>query len=586
MDGDTIADGLYDFQFRLFDDPNIIIGNQVGNTIAVDELDVIDGYLTVDLNFANGDHNIFNGAARWLEIGIRAGELDDPNEYMILLPRQEVTPIPYALYAASVTPGPQGAQGPQGPQGEQGPQGPKGDTGDTGDPGPVGPKGDTGATGATGPQGPKGDTGDTGPQGQKGDTGDPGPQGQVGPQGDKGDKGDKGDPGTPGQDGQDGAPGEQGPPGEKGEKGDKGDQGNPGPQGLPGDSHWLISGSDTYYNDGNVGIGTTNTNMYAKLHVLGSHNVGDIGIVHVENASNGAGISAHSQGSYAVRGSSDGTGTGVRGYSDSGNGVYGKSNSGVGVDGYSPSGHGVHGLSETGYAGYFYGPKNYFSGDVGIGTDSPAAELDVVGAVSITSSNNEYFWLKRSGSNGYGFFGYDSTNNALRFGAYDTGIGFTNVVIPGGNVGIGDTSPSYRLELPNNANTSGRGRANRWDTYSSIRLKENIEPIDNALDKVKRLRGVYFEWKNDGTHDMGMIAEEVGEVIPEVVEYEDNGVDATSMSYSRLVALLVEAIKEQQCIIAELEANIAQTESVEQRLQALERMMLEQRVVTGKEVQL
>jgi len=84
---------------------------------------------------------------------------------------------------------------------------------------------------------------------------------------------------------------------------------------------------------------------------------------------------------------------------------------------------------------------------------------------------------------------------------------------------------------------------------------------------------------------MGMIAEEVGEVIPEVVEYEDNGVDATAMSYSRLVALLVEAIKEQQCKITELEATIAQRESVEQRLDALERKMEQFQFALAKEVQ-
>jgi hypothetical protein len=103
MDANTPADGLYDFQFKLFDDPNVIIGNQVGSTIDINELDVIDGYFTVDLDFADGDPDVFNGAARWLEISTRPGELADPNEYMILLPRQEVMPTPYALYAASGT---------------------------------------------------------------------------------------------------------------------------------------------------------------------------------------------------------------------------------------------------------------------------------------------------------------------------------------------------------------------------------------------------------------------------------------------------------------------------------------------------
>jgi flagellar biosynthesis chaperone FliJ len=70
------------------------------------------------------------------------------------------------------------------------------------------------------------------------------------------------------------------------------------------------------------------------------------------------------------------------------------------------------------------------------------------------------------------------------------------------------------------------------------------------------LRGIYFDWKENGTHDIGMIAEEVGEIIPEVVDYEENGIDAKSMNYSRLVALLIEAVKEQQKEIEVLKSEI------------------------------
>lgn len=50
---------------------------------------------------------------------------------------------------------------------------------------------------------------------------------------------------------------------------------------------------------------------------------------------------------------------------------------------------------------------------------------------------------------------------------------------------------------------------------------------------------------SDG-HDIGLIAEDVGQVVPEVVAYDDNGVDAKSIDYARLTALLIEAVKEQQ----------------------------------------
>jgi hypothetical protein len=99
--------------------------------------------------------------------------------------------------------------------------------------------------------------------------------------------------------------------------------------------------------------------------------------------------------------------------------------------------------------------------------------------------------------------------------------------------------------------------ADSWSTRSSKRWKTNIQPIDGALDKVQRLRGVEYDRKADGGHDIGLIAEEVGAVIPEVVDYEANGVDAMSVDYSRLVPLLIEAIKAQQQEIEGLRTEIS-----------------------------
>ena len=78
-----------------------------------------------------------------------------------------------------------------------------------------------------------------------------------------------------------------------------------------------------------------------------------------------------------------------------------------------------------------------------------------------------------------------------------------------------------------------------------------------------------FDWREDGTRDIGLIAEEVGEVVPEVVEYEENGHDAKSADYARLVPLLVESIKEQQqdAALAELNARMARVEAELNELQ-------------------
>ncbi|MBW8039574.1 MAG: hypothetical protein FVQ85_06200 [Planctomycetes bacterium] len=92
MDANDAADDLYDFEFSLYDDP--CAGTQQGSTVVVDDLDVIDGYFTVELDFGSG---IFYGDARWLEIGVRPGK--SAGSFDTLIPRTELTPTPYAIYA-------------------------------------------------------------------------------------------------------------------------------------------------------------------------------------------------------------------------------------------------------------------------------------------------------------------------------------------------------------------------------------------------------------------------------------------------------------------------------------------------------
>jgi len=72
------------------------------------------------------------------------------------------------------------------------------------------------------------------------------------------------------------------------------------------------------------------------------------------------------------------------------------------------------------------------------------------------------------------------------------------------------------------------------------------EQVEMALEKVAQLRGVSYDLKESGKHEIGVIAEEVGQVVPEVVSYEENGKDARGVDYSRLTALLIEAVKQQQ----------------------------------------
>jgi len=107
---------------------------------------------------------------------------------------------------------------------------------------------------------------------------------------------------------------------------------------------------------------------------------------------------------------------------------------------------------------------------------------------------------------------------------------------------------------------------------SDAKLKDNVKTIPNALDKVMNLRGVEFDWNVDskkGQHDIGLIAQEVEEIIPEVVKdkpmikkdsdskniSEDEETYKT-ISYDKLVGLLVESTKEQQKQIEDLKKEI------------------------------
>ena len=98
--------------------------------------------------------------------------------------------------------------------------------------------------------------------------------------------------------------------------------------------------------------------------------------------------------------------------------------------------------------------------------------------------------------------------------------------------------------------------------YSSdISMKDKIRPIESAIFKVKQIRGVTFDWNEKSTelqqekgHDVGLIAQEVEKVLPEIVQIRKDGIKA--IQYEKVVPLLVEAIKEQQVTIENLTKRI------------------------------
>lgn len=133
--------------------------------------------------------------------------------------------------------------------------------------------------------------------------------------------------------------------------------------------------------------------------------------------------------------------------------------------------------------------------------------------------------------------------------------GATNaLLIPYGKVGVGTISPGYKLQV-GNAGDGTSVAANAYFYISDKRLKKDVAPIGGALAKVLSLSGVSFAWKSTGEKSIGLIAQDVEAVFPEVVRANpETGIKA--VEYGNLVAPLIEAMKEQQREIEALKAEI------------------------------
>ncbi|MBY0416400.1 MAG: tail fiber domain-containing protein, partial [Bdellovibrionales bacterium] len=163
-------------------------------------------------------------------------------------------------------------------------------------------------------------------------------------------------------------------------------------------------------------------------------------------------------------------------------------------------------------------------------------------AVNITSGNG--------GTSG-GNINITSGNGSSGPGGHviiNAGTGFSpgNIVLAdlnGTYVGIGTTSPGYKLQVGVAADGS-EARANAWNTLSDERLKRDFEIIPDSLEKILLLNGYYYYWNRgaDTSKKMGVKAQEVEKVFPEVVSHGADGF--LSVSYNHLVAGVIEAVKE------------------------------------------
>ena len=197
-------------------------------------------------------------------------------------------------------------------------------------------------------------------------------------------------------------------------------------------------------------------------------------------------------------------------------------------------------------------------GRVGIGiTSAPIEKLQVSGQIISTGSNST---VATTGAQRaiMDLSGFSATDTSARFGhfrgATAAGAGqmrlYTDSVErvridASGNVGIGEVDPGYKLDVAGTIRATGDVIA-----FSDERVKENIKTISNSLEKVSKLRGVEFNKIGEDIKSIGVIAQEIEKVIPEVVREDDKGMK--SVAYGNITGILIEAIKELKQEIEEL----------------------------------
>lgn len=346
--------------------------------------------------------------------------------------------------------------------------------------------------------------------------------------------------------------------------------------------------------DGNVGVGTNAPT--AKLHLLSAQqyplnlvrtgNVGDLGIEFHDT-------DANAQAGYLTFEHADG------------------SSEGNGASFHFKTTEPTLGVIIDGAGGYYAGTQvgirsngnSYLTGgNLGIGTTGPSEMLHIstnndasiwlqADANNSGESNNPYIKITQDGqlvNSIIGMTGADGVdpegnsytsalNNGMLIGTTTTNaplqLGTGNVarmtIATNGNVGIGLNNPSYHLHV------SGRIRTNAINETSDQRLKKEVTDLDEALSKVLAMRGVNYRWRSDEFPEMeldttlqfGLIAQELEKVVPELVHTDSEG--WKTIEYSHLVPLLIEAIKEQQEVIARQEEMLTRHGSSLEELRSL-----------------
>ena len=173
-------------------------------------------------------------------------------------------------------------------------------------------------------------------------------------------------------------------------------------------------------------------------------------------------------------------------------------------------------------------------GKVGFGNADPTYGVDVSGNIRINAGATSYLYFSSTITNRY--LAYNGADSYWR----SDGVHYF------------EKTSGYKGSWDANGNLTVTGTITE---SSAKRYKENIKLLENSLDKIIKLRGVSYNKIESGDKEIGLIAEEVNEILPELITKNTNG-EIESVAYGRVVSVLIEAIKELKIEIEELKSNL------------------------------
>ena len=179
------------------------------------------------------------------------------------------------------------------------------------------------------------------------------------------------------------------------------------------------------------------------------------------------------------------------------------------------------------------------NGGIAYGTGSAYAftAAGTSGQVLTSSGAGAPTWADAAGGGGFSVTNDTSTNSTY----YPVFVDTTS----------GDPTQTSVSSTKLNFNpSSGNFSATQFTSLSDKTKKTNIRPVENALEITKQLEGVRFDWIDNDKPSVGLIAQDVEKVLPELVETSGDG--TKSVSYGNIIGVLIEAIKEQQKLIDKL----------------------------------